>query len=92
MSTAKTCDKAGVCQARVPACPDCPERQRVVLPAAPLPAAPLPASPFAPGVVDGPYHPKPLLPHAPQVGRWLLGTAVLALAVALVGFVAGVLS
>lgn len=41
----RTCHELGVCQARVPACTDCPERYRIMLPRPYL----------APGVIDGPY-------------------------------------
>ena len=59
-----TCHELGVCQARVPACTDCPERYRIMLPRPYL----------APGVIDGPYRrADPVATVLKAATAWLMG-------------------
>jgi hypothetical protein len=59
-----TCHELGVCQARIPACTDCPERYRIMLPRPYL----------APGVIDGPYRRAAPVATALKVATaWLMG-------------------
>ena len=62
--TRHTCNELGVCQACVPACTDCPERYRIMLPRPYL----------APGVIDGPYRrPSPVATVLKATAAYLMG-------------------
>lgn len=62
--TQRTCHELGVCQARVHACTDCPERYRIMLPRPYL----------APGVIDGPYRrASPVATALKATAAWLTG-------------------
>ena len=60
----RTCNELGVCQACVPACPDCPERYRIMLPRPYL----------VPGVIDGPSRPaSPVADELKATTAYLMG-------------------